>query len=253
MRYRNKLTGWSAIIFIAFGLLIVLTGTGVLPPWTSILLVVVFVVAVGVRAIRGFARVTRSGFVFSDRVWQWQEGEALTFAEIWPGSAGFLGSVDTSSLPVIVPKTVFTGHSDSVQYSAVRLSFELPGSAPDVVRIPSALQLRLTFAAAFPGRVVVYRTDGPSLGRDERLESIQFNKETFVWASETKAAYAIFSPDFMEWYLAQEAKPILVFDGASCYCTVVETIPWTAQQLEALAAGLLQHIRHSGALGGGPR
>lgn len=199
-----------------------------------------WVIVTVVRIVRGMAKTAQQGMVFSEKAWQWKEGETITLNDLWPAQSSFFKLFPSDQLPSIRPATILDGHAEDVSYKVFRIAFSLPGA-------PTVLQARFTFLAAFTGKLVVMRVDGPTIGRDAELESIEFNKQTVVQASSTKVAYAILSPDFMDWYLTCPQKPLLIFEGSVCYCTIVES-SGTPFDVKEFIEQLLHHIRHSGAL-----
>lgn len=224
---------------------------------STTIITVIFVAGIGIalfwiiitviRIVRGIAKTAQQGMVFSEKAWQWKEGETITLSDLWPAQSSFFKLFPLDTLPAIRPAILLEGHTEDAMYKVFRIAFSLP-SLPG---IPTVVQARLTFLAAFPGRLVVMRVDGPTIGRDAELESVEFNKQTVVQASSTEVAYTILSPDFMDWYLTCPQKPLLIFEGSACYCTIVE-YAGPPFDIKEFIDQLVHHIRHSGALSRAP-
>lgn len=146
--------------------------------------------------------------------------------------------VNTKVAPILLVRE----KDSSVQYSVFRINFMFS-------QAPKILQGRLTFTASFPGWLTLQRVDGPTIGRDRQLESIEFNKKVLVYGESSKVAFQILSPDFMNWYLNRPEKPILAFRNNECYCTIVENSPLSKDQVKIFFSELIERIKHSGSLG----
>ena len=199
------------------------------------------------KFFRGIVQGSRSGMVFSDKIWNWKEGESLSVADLWPWTGAMVSLFKDQELPTITPNRVTEGTIDGVSFQAFRIHAGFDGAQLGPASMPTIFQIRLQFPKKFPGKLVVQHVHGPTLGPDHELESIDFNKQTLVRATSKKVPFSILSPDFMAWYLDAPEKPLLVFDGSHCYCTIIEasTVHVNAA---TLVKNLLHHIRHSGAL-----
>ena len=189
----------------------------------------------------GIKKISQSGMVFSPKVWTWEEGESLSFSDIFSGINIVSKNFNPASLPKIKPNKVAEGEKEGVNYKIYRLNFSLPAA-------PAFLQARLTFPKIFPGRLILHRVDGPTLGQDVNLESIEFNKKTYAYTNQPKVAYQIISPDLMDWYLKLSDRPIIVFENNFCFYTRVENLPSRQTEILPVIEELIERVKRSGAL-----
>jgi len=248
MRLKSRTNSIFIVIFLIFIILGVFT-RNYFPSYVFPLIFIAFFIILIIRPARkffsfftGMKKIGQSGGqVFSDKIWKWQEGETISLAELWPGMADFTQGFDYAKTPGCLPVKAAEGQTQGVSYKIYRVMFLMPG-------FPGILQVRLTFPGSFPGRLVLNRVNGPTLGRDINLESVEFNKKVFVSTDQAKIAYQILSPDFMDWYLKLADQPILIFDHQECYYTIVEYKPKPQAEIMAVAEELAERVQHSGAL-----
>ncbi len=96
-------------------------------------------------------------------------------------------------------------------------------------------------------RSVASRYQG--LIRETELESIEFNRDVQVHASPSKLAYALFSPDFMDWYLHTSHRPWIYVDK-NLLVIVVEGMIHHDRLLsmESEVLQIIEFVEKSGAL-----
>lgn len=83
-------------------------------------------------------------------------------------------------------------------------------AAPDMPAALAVLQLQKTVE----GYVYLQRLNAPALwSNDKSLESIDFNAQTIVYASDSRLPYQLFPPDFMVWYLDLPVPPTIFITG----------------------------------------
>ncbi|MFA5069959.1 MAG: DUF3137 domain-containing protein [Patescibacteria group bacterium] len=280
----QKKSWLSLIYFLVFGLLIIFTFLFksrsllyVVIPIFFGFIVVLSLINVGGKMFsfsKGLMTMSKTGPVFTSKVWSWREGETIDFADIFPGLKDVTSFFSEMPLPKIKPERVAIGEKEGVNYNIYRLNFtnivkvpasRKPGFRPLIIHGVKApgmsgglnssvsqsfniLQARLTFPGSFPGRLIIQRVAGPTLGRDIDLESVEFNKKVQVYTNQAKIAYQILSPDFMDWYLKLPDQPVIAFDQQICYYTLIGFSNKGEEEITADIEQLIDRVLHSGAL-----
>lgn len=247
MRLKSKGNPLFLLIFLVLIIAAVFTHK-YLPDYVIPLIFIIIFIIVFIRqsgkifsVFKGVKTMNQSGQVFSDKIWKWKEGKTIFLSELWPGMSDFTQNFDYAKSPGALPIKAAEGQIEGVSYKIYRVMFLMPG-------FPGILQVRLTFPKAFPGRLILQRVNGPTIGRDIDLESVEFNKKVFVSTNQAKIAYQILSPDFMAWYLALPDRPIILFDHQSCFYTIVEYKPKDQAEIISVTEELAERVQHSGAL-----
>ncbi|MFH1366635.1 MAG: DUF3137 domain-containing protein [Patescibacteria group bacterium] len=274
------------VIFFLIFIILIIAGYfshGHLPDYVIYPVIIAFVCIMFARSagrffsvFKGMRQLGQSNLVLSPKVWSWQEGEALSFADIFPGLGEMIRFF--SRQPKIWPKKMGQGTKQGVNYQIFQINFmpeeAMPAgparpaiSAPFGKRVfvhkinsPAAsgqaqmtgqfriMQARVNFPKEFPGRLILQRVNGPTIGRDIDLESVEFNKKTLVHTDQAKIAYQILSPDFMEWYLKLSGQPIIFFDHQQCFYTHIGFDSRSEADMGSIIEELIDRVTHSGAL-----
>ena len=84
---------------------------------------------------------------------------------------------------------------------------------------------------------------------DVDLESYQFNREVYLRAEPVKLATYVFSPTFMEWYLAQSERPSIFLENNGLFlCQYGKITPAGIDLMVHQMNEIMSQLEHSGAL-----
>ncbi len=116
----------------------------------------------------------------------------------------------------------------------------------------SGIVITTHFASSVEGWARLIPSSSPFRGivKETDLESNQFNKKVQIHAQPPKLAFALFHPDFMDWYLSLAPRPWVVVKG-NALSIVCEGRP-TQERLEAFlqqTTTIHHYLRESGAFG----
>lgn len=92
------------------------------------------------------------------------------------------------------------------------------------------------------------RTQKPWLGIERELESIEFNKDTTVYASRRDLPFKVLAPNFMDWFLRVPTPPALFLKDSDARMYFMPPFVPDERDLPMIAQAVAQAIEHSGVL-----
>lgn len=99
------------------------------------------------------------------------------------------------------------------------------------------------------GQLILQRQgQKPLWGHESELESIEFNKETQVYASSRQLAFQLLAPDFMDWYLQSSTPPALVIKDSDAWMYFIPPFIPQEEVIPKIVQTVARAIEKSGAL-----
>lgn len=198
------------------------------------------------RALRGVSQLTkmsRTGFGASNST----AVESVTSSDtdtVLRELRGFFPGLTIK--PQVVQRLTIEGH----ELTVVRTVFQqkLDGATLGAV---SFSQCMATLPRVVDGSVQLHRVKtGAVLWRPApELESVDFNKQVWVYSSSRDLAFRVLSPDFMAWYLDNPKAPSVFVRDLLCVISFLPgTEPESPSEIASLANTIVKFIERSGAL-----
>lgn len=219
--------GWQNFGIILFGL---------------VLIVLVFFIVARQFIRRVANRINTGGMMTADMVQRLGNGTPIQLSEMAPAMTMLL---NPDILPSLQPNPSRHGHWRQWSYYWTDM-------------IPSALAtdksvLMVAIVARMPGQLpgTIYWTRDPVIGGDwfrpNALESVEFNKEFSVMASNKQLAFAALSPDFMAWLLEHDMPAMIYLVDGQCVLWFTPNLG-TPETILKTCQTIFEFIEESGAL-----